>query len=59
MRTLLVVLLVLFLAIAIVGFVVEALLWLAGIGILLFALTVVYWVVKAKMARRRSEAAEA
>ncbi len=52
-------LLVLFLALALVGFFVKALLWLAGVGIVLFALTVTYWVVRGKMHQRDSEAAKA
>ncbi len=59
MKITLSILLVLFLALALVGFLVKALLWLAGVGIVLFALTVVYWVVKAKMSHRDAEPAEA
>lgn len=53
MTTLLIFLLVAWLVIAVVGFVVEALLWLAVIGLVLFALTVLYWVFKARGARKK------
>lgn len=56
MKTLLIVLLVAWLAIAVIGFVLEALLWLAVIGLVLFALTVLYWVFKARSARRKRAA---
>lgn len=53
MKTLLIVLLVAWLVIAVVGFVVEALLWLAVIGLVLFVLTTLYWWFKARSARRK------
>lgn len=56
MKTLLIILLVAWLVIAVVGFVVEALLWLAVIGLVLFALTVLYWVFKARSSRRKRAA---
>ncbi|MFW2512423.1 hypothetical protein ACNI3K_01445 [Demequina sp. SO4-13] len=51
MKTLIIALLVLWLLLAVVGFVVEALLWLAFIGLILFAATAVYWWVKNKRSR--------
>ena len=51
MKTLLIVLLVLWLAVAVLGFVLEALLWLAALGLILFALTALYWYVRVKRSR--------
>lgn len=48
MKTLLIALLIVFLAVAVVGFVVKALLWLAVVGLILFVLTAIYWWVRAK-----------
>ncbi len=59
MRTLLIVLLVAWAAIALIGFILEAVVWLAVIGIALFFLTVLYWVVKGKSAKRRRSAGTA
>lgn len=51
MKTLIIVLLIAFAAIAVIGFVVEALLWLALIGLILFAVTSIYWWLRAKKSR--------
>ncbi len=59
MRILLIVLAVVFLAFAIVGFLVKALLWLAVLGLILFAATVAYWVIRAKLSHRDDEPAQA
>ena len=42
MWTIIIILLIAWLALAVIGFLVEALLWLAFIGIALFAITVAY-----------------
>ena len=53
MKALLIFLLIAWLVIAVIGFVLEAVAWLAVIGIVLFVLTVLYWIFKAKSASRR------
>lgn len=53
MKALLIFLLIAWLVIAVIGFVLEAVVWLAVIGIVLFVLTVLYWIFKAKSASRR------
>jgi len=57
MKGLLIFLLIAWLVIAVLGFVLEALLWLAVIGIVLFVLTVLYWIFKARSASRRRNTA--
>lgn len=59
MKTLLIVLLVAWAAIAVIGFVVEALLWLAAVGIVLFAGTVLFWWARGKMSKRGDAGAAA
>ncbi|MFW7415550.1 hypothetical protein [Demequina sp. SO4-18] len=53
MKTLIIVLLIAFAVLAVVGFVVEALLWLAVIALILFAATVVYGFIKNKASRSK------
>lgn len=48
MTTLIIVLLIAFAVLAVVGFVVEALLWLAVVALVLFAATVIYGFIKNK-----------
>lgn len=59
MRTLLIILLVAWLAMAVLGFVLEAVLWLAVIGLILFAVTVLYWVFRARGSRSKSTTPQA
>jgi len=51
MKTLIVVLLVVWAAIAVIGFVVKALLWLALIGVVLFVGTIAFWKIRSKMSQ--------
>ncbi len=51
MKNLLIFLLVLWLVVAVIGFVIETLVWLAVIGLVLFALTTIYWFVRGKKSR--------
>ncbi|WP_062210917.1 hypothetical protein [Demequina oxidasica] len=51
MKYFLIVLLIVFLALGIVGFLVKALLWLAFLGFILFALTAVYWWFRVKQSQ--------
>lgn len=57
MKNLLIFLLIVWLAVAVIGFVLEALLWLAVIGLVLFALTAIYWWFKFKKSRKTDTAA--
>ena len=54
MWTVIVILLVLWVVLSIVGFVFEGLLWLALIGIVLFVGTVVFGVIRQRVARSKS-----
>ncbi|MFN3866014.1 MAG: hypothetical protein ACK4MD_04785 [Demequina sp.] len=51
MKTLIIVLLIAWAVLAVVGFVVEALLWLAFLGLALFAATAIYGFIKNKASR--------
>lgn len=51
MKNLLIFLLIAWLVLSVIGFVVEALLWLAFIGLILFVLTAIYWWVRAKRSK--------
>jgi len=51
MRTLLVILLVAWLAVAVVGFVIKGLLWLAIIGIVLFLITGIVGMVRSRASK--------
>lgn len=57
MKAFLIVLLIVAVAIGIVGLLIEALLWLAAIGIVLFLLTSAYWWFRFRSSR--ADAAEA
>lgn len=51
MKTLIIVLLLIWAAVAIIGFFLEAVLWLGLIGLILFAATAIYWWLRAKKSR--------
>ncbi|MGM1016213.1 MAG: hypothetical protein ACQEW8_01575 [Actinomycetota bacterium] len=52
MWTLLIILLIVWAALSILGFVVKGLLWLALIGIVLFLATVAYGMIKQRLSRK-------
>jgi len=55
MKTLLIVLLIVGAAIAVLGLLVKALLWLAAVGLVLIAGTVAFWWARGRLGRSRSE----
>lgn len=56
MRGLLIFLLIVWLVIAVIGFVLDVVKWLAIVGLVLFVLTLLYWVFKARRSRNKRTA---
>lgn len=53
MKILLIVLLIAAVALGVIGFLIEALLWLAALGLVLFLVTAAYWWLKVRSSRSR------